>query len=74
MHNPARFVPLEGAVGAGLDLEHPLAGDDSGVARSGDQLPCLVAVQCVELLLHSSTPGGLFKGSADGLRDDRHGC
>ena len=55
-NNPARLVPIESSIRMKLVLEDPLPGDDVGMARSRDELPCLVALQGVTLILHGREP------------------
>jgi hypothetical protein len=42
MENPARLVPLEGAIRLKLVLEDPLASDDVGPRGPRHKIPCVI--------------------------------
>jgi hypothetical protein len=50
------LVPRQGDVRVELVLEDPLAEDDVGLARIGNETPCLVCNKSVELITHGHEP------------------
>jgi hypothetical protein len=59
--DPTGLVAIKGPVSTELVCEDPLAGDNVGALRSGNQLPGPIADQGVVLFLHSRTPMGIDK-------------
>jgi hypothetical protein len=55
------LVAIKGPVSTELVREDPLAGDNTGALRSGNQLPCPIADQGSVLFLHSRTSIGIGK-------------
>jgi hypothetical protein len=60
--DPTGLVAIKGPVSTKLIREDPLAGDNVGALRSGNQLPGPIADQGSILFLHSRTPMGLEDG------------
>jgi hypothetical protein len=69
LKDPTGLVAIKGPVSPELVREDPLAGDNVGALRSGNQLPGLIANQGSVLLLHSRTPMGICKRSTSGGGD-----
>jgi hypothetical protein len=67
--DPTGLVVIKGPVSTKLMRETPLAGDNVGALRSGNQLPGSIADQGIVLFLHSHTPMGIGKHSTSGARD-----
>jgi hypothetical protein len=61
--DPTGLVAIKGSVSTELVCEDPLAGDNVGAMRSGNQLPGPIADQGSVLFLHSRTPMGISKRS-----------
>jgi hypothetical protein len=53
--DPTGLVEIKGPVSTELVCENPLAGDNVGALRSGNQLPGPIADQGAILFLHSRT-------------------
>jgi hypothetical protein len=71
--DPTGLVAIKGPVSTELVHEDPVAGDNVGVLRLGDQLPGPIADQGSVLFLHSRTPMGIIKRSTS-RRGDRGRC
>jgi hypothetical protein len=69
--DPMGLVVIKGPVSTELIRENPLAGDNIGAPRSGNQLTCPIIDQGVVLFLHSCTPMGIGKRSTSGGGDRR---
>jgi hypothetical protein len=67
--DPTGLVAIKGPVSTELVREDPLACDNVGVLRSGNQLPHPIADQGSVLFLHSHTPMGIGKRSMSGGGD-----
>jgi hypothetical protein len=67
--DPTDVVAIKGPVSTELVREDPLAGDNVGALRSGNQLLGLIADQGSVLFLHSRTPMGIGKRSTSGGGD-----
>jgi hypothetical protein len=67
--DPTGLVAIKGPVSTELVCENPLAGDNVGALRSGNQLPGPIADQGSVLFLHSRTPTGIGKRSMSGGGD-----
>jgi hypothetical protein len=70
--DPTSFVAIEGAIGAKLVGENPLAGDDVRVTRPENKFPGPVAHECPVLIFHCRTPirigeRGTDSGIGDGV-------
>jgi hypothetical protein len=63
LKDPMGLVAIKGHVSTELVREDPLAGDNVGALRSGNQLPGPIADQGSVLFLHSRTPMGIDKRS-----------
>jgi hypothetical protein len=50
--DPTGLVVIKGPISTQLVRENPLAGDNVGALRSGNQLPGPIADQCTVLFLH----------------------
>jgi hypothetical protein len=61
-NDPSRLMPIKSSVRMELVLEDPLPSDDVGMARSRNKLPCLVALQGIELVLHGREPQRVTEG------------
>jgi hypothetical protein len=68
-NDPTGFVAIKGPVSTELVCEDPLAGDNIGALRSGNQLSGPIADQGSILFLHSRTPMGIGKRSTSGGGD-----
>jgi hypothetical protein len=66
LKDPTSLVAIKGPISTELVREDPLAGDNVGVLRSGNQLPGPIADQGVLLFLHSRMPMGIDKCSTSG--------
>jgi hypothetical protein len=64
--DPTGLVAVEGAVRGQLVAKKPLAGDHVGAWWTRHQVPGLVGQEDRILLLHSTTPMWVGKGSANG--------
>jgi hypothetical protein len=64
--DPTGLVAIKGPVNTELMHEDPLADDNIGALRSGNQLTCPIADQGSVLFLHSRTPMGIGKHSTSG--------
>jgi hypothetical protein len=69
LKDPTSLIAIKGPVGTELVREDPLAGDNVGALRSGNQLPGLITDQGVVLFLHSRMPMGIGKRSMSGGGD-----
>jgi hypothetical protein len=67
--DPTGLAAIKGPVSMELVHEDPLAGDNVGVLRSGNQLPGPIADQSSVFFLHSRTPMGIGKRSTSGGGD-----
>jgi hypothetical protein len=67
--DPTSLVVIKGPVSTELVREDPLAGDNVGALRSGNQLSGPIADQGSILFLHSRTPMGIGKRSTSGGGD-----
>jgi hypothetical protein len=67
--DPASLVAIKATVSAELVREDPLAGDDVGALRPGNNLSGPIAHQGPVLILHSCTPIGIDECSTGGGRD-----
>jgi hypothetical protein len=65
------LVAIKGPVSTELVREDPLAGDNVGALRSGNQLPGPITDQGSVFFLHSRTPMGIGKRSTSGGGDRR---
>jgi hypothetical protein len=63
------LVAIKGPVSTDLVRENPLAGDNVGALRSGNQHPGPIANQGPAYVLHSRTPMGIDKRNTSGGRD-----
>jgi hypothetical protein len=63
LKDPTGLVAIKGPVSTEVVREDPLAGDNVGALRSGNQLIGPIAVQGSILFLHSRTPMGIGKCS-----------
>jgi hypothetical protein len=70
---PTGLVAINGPVSTELVRENPLADDNVGTLRSGNQLPGPIADQGSILFLHSHTPMGIGKRSTS-VGGDRGRC
>jgi hypothetical protein len=68
-NDPTGLVAIKGPVSTELVREDPLTGDNVGVLRLENQLPCPIANQGVVLFLHSRTPMGIDKHGMSGGGD-----
>jgi hypothetical protein len=64
--DPTSLVAIKGSVSTKLVHENPLAGDNVGALRSGNQLPGPIAGQGSVLFHDSRTPMGIGKRSMRG--------
>jgi hypothetical protein len=64
LKDPTGLVAIKGPVSTKLVCEDPLAGDNVGALRSGNQLPGPIVDQGAVLFLHSRTPMGIGKRSS----------
>jgi hypothetical protein len=64
--NPTSLVPFQGAVRVELVLEDPFAGDDVGANMTRDKLLSIVGDQSIIFFFHSTAPGQVGEGGADG--------
>jgi hypothetical protein len=69
--DPTGLLAIKGPVSTELVREDPLAGDNVGALRSGNQLPGPIADQGPILFLHSRMPMGIGKRSTSGGGDQR---
>jgi hypothetical protein len=69
LKDPTSLVMIKGPVSTELVREDPLADDNVGALRSGNQLPCPIVDQGSVLFLHSRTPMGIGKRSMSGGGD-----
>jgi hypothetical protein len=69
--DPMGIVAIEGPINTELVHEDPLAGDNVGALRSGNQLPGPIADQGSVFVLHSRTPMGIGKRNMSGGGDWR---
>ena len=69
MNHPTILVALKCTIRAGLVAKDPLACDDIGARRPGNQCPGTVPLKSVELFLHRGKPVRITKGCASGRRD-----
>jgi hypothetical protein len=60
-NHPARLVTIKSAIWMKFMLEDPLPSNDIGMSGTWNELPCVVALQGIELLLHSGKPRGVAK-------------
>jgi hypothetical protein len=67
--DPMGLVAIKGPVSTKLVREDPLAGDNVGALRSGNQLPGPIADRGSVFVLHSHTPMGIGKRSTSGGGD-----
>jgi hypothetical protein len=67
--DPTSLVAIKGPVSTELVREDPLAGDNVGALRSGNQLPSPIADQGSVFVLHSRMPMGIGKRSMSGGGD-----
>jgi hypothetical protein len=67
--DPMGLVEIKGPVSTELVCEYPLASDNVGALRSGNQLLGPIADQGSVFFLHSRTPMGIGKHSTSGGRD-----
>jgi hypothetical protein len=67
--DPTGLVAIKGPVSMKLVREDPLAGDNVGALRLGNQLLGPIADQGSVLFLHSRTPMGISKRSMSGGGD-----
>jgi hypothetical protein len=58
LKDPTGLIAIKGPVSTELVRENPLAGDNVGAVRSGNQLPGSIADQGSVLFLYSRTPMG----------------
>jgi hypothetical protein len=65
------IVAIEGPISTELVHEDPLAGDNVGALRSGNQLLGPIADQASVFVLHSRTPMGIGKRNTSGGGDWR---
>jgi hypothetical protein len=61
--DPMGHVAIKGPVSTELEREDPLAEDNVGALRSGNQLPGPIANESPVFILHSRTPMGIGKRS-----------
>jgi hypothetical protein len=69
LKDPIGLVEIKGPISMEIVCEDPLAGDNVGALRSGNQLPGLIADQGLVFVLHSHTPMGIGKRSTSGGGD-----
>jgi hypothetical protein len=69
LNDPTGLVAIKGPVSPELVREDPLAGDNVGALRPGNQFPRPIADQGVILFLHTRTPMGIGKRSMSGGGD-----
>jgi hypothetical protein len=62
--DPTSLVAIKGPVSTELMRKDPLAGDNVGALRSGNQLPGPIADQGTVFVFHSHTPMGVDKRSS----------
>jgi hypothetical protein len=67
--DPTGLVAIKGPVNTELVCEDPLAGDNVGALRLGNQLTGPIVDQSSVLFLHSRTPMGISKCSTSGGGD-----
>jgi hypothetical protein len=67
--DPTSLVAIKGPVSTELVREDPLAGDNVGALRSGNQLPGPITDQGSIFVLHSRTPMGIVKHNTSGGGD-----
>jgi hypothetical protein len=67
--DPTGLVAIKGRVSTELVCEDPLAGDNVGALRSGNQLPGPIDDQGSVLFFHSREPMGIDKRSMSGGGD-----
>ena len=67
-NDPTSLVSVKSTIRMKLVLEHPLPGNDVGPRRTGDELPSVIALQCVKFLLHRGEPHGITKRGTGGGR------
>jgi hypothetical protein len=69
--DPTSLVAIEGAIGAKLVGENPLAGDDVRVTRPGNKFLGPVAHEGLVLIFHCRTPIRIGECGTDRGRDQR---
>jgi hypothetical protein len=69
LKDPTGLVAIKGPISMELVREDPLADDNVGALRLGNQLSDPIADQCFVLFLHSHTPMGIGKRSTSGGGD-----
>jgi hypothetical protein len=67
--DPTGLVAIKSPISTELVCEDPLAGDNVGALRSGDQLLGPIADQGPVFVLHSRTPMGIGKRNMSGGGD-----
>jgi hypothetical protein len=69
LKDPTSLVAIKGPISMEFVREDPLADDNVGALRLGNQLSDPIADQCSVLFLHSRTPMGIGKRSTSGGGD-----
>jgi len=71
---PTGLISLKGTIGLEFVPEDPLASDNVGPRGARYEIPCVILQKGMVFFFHSSSPVGVYKGTAEGLRHWREGA